>query len=82
MSNSRSEDAGTIQVLLTRLNGERLPRALDLHSKVDRGERLAESDMQFSTWLPSIRTSSHWSGASSASTARSQLGHWKTSKEA
>jgi len=47
MSNSWSEDAGTIQVLLARLNGERLPRALDLKSKVDRGERLDESDVQF-----------------------------------
>jgi hypothetical protein len=47
MSNSWSEDAGTIQVLLTRLNTERLPRALDLKSKVDRGERLDEQDLQF-----------------------------------
>ena len=47
MSNSWSEDAGTIQVLLARLNSERLPRALDLKSKVDRGERLDESDVQF-----------------------------------
>ncbi len=47
MSNSWSEDAGTIQVLLARLNSERLPRALDLKSKVDPGERLDEQDMQF-----------------------------------
>ena len=47
MSNSWSEDAGTIQVLLARLNSQRLPRALDLKSKVDPGERLDEQDMQF-----------------------------------
>ena len=45
MSNSWS-DAGTIQVLLARLNSERC-RALDLTSKVDPGERLEEQDMQF-----------------------------------
>ena len=93
MSNSWSEDAGTIQVLLARLNSERLPRALDLKSKVDRGERLDEQDMQFlQTVLEDASgaqhlaakhpDSSHWSGASSASKARAQLGHWKTSKEA
>jgi len=42
-----SKDAGTIQVLLDRLNTQRLPRALDLKSKVDRGERLEEHDIQF-----------------------------------
>ena len=33
MDNSSSKDAGTIQVLLERLNTQRLPRALDLKSK-------------------------------------------------
>jgi hypothetical protein len=42
-----SKDAGTIQVLLNRLNNERLPHALKLKAKVDRGERLTDHDMQF-----------------------------------
>jgi len=42
-----STDAGTIQVLLQRLNTQRLPLALDLKKKVERGERLADADLQF-----------------------------------
>ena len=38
---------GTIQVLLDRLNNWRLPRALALKDRVDKGEKLTDNDMQF-----------------------------------
>jgi hypothetical protein len=41
------KDAGTILVLLNRLNEQRMPRALELKERVDRGERLGDHDMQF-----------------------------------
>jgi hypothetical protein len=47
MSKSIPEDTGTIQALLERLNTQRLPRALDLQKKVDRGELLDDQDLQF-----------------------------------
>ena len=46
MSDS-SKDAGAIQTLMDRLNNQRLPEALKLKARVDRGERLTDHDMQF-----------------------------------
>lgn len=42
-----SKDAGLIQVLAERLEQQRLPRALDLKDKVDRGETLNDFDIEF-----------------------------------
>jgi hypothetical protein len=46
-SRKKSRDKGVAQVLLMRLETERLPYALKLKEKVDRGERLSDFDMQF-----------------------------------
>ena len=46
MSNSPA-DQGTIQVLLDRLNNQRIPRTLELKAKVDRGESLAAHELDF-----------------------------------
>ena len=42
-----SKDAGLIQVLAERLETQRLPRALSIKEKVDRGETLDEFDIEF-----------------------------------
>lgn len=46
-SGNKTRDKGIAQVLLMRLENERLPRALKLKDKVDRGERLSSFDTQF-----------------------------------
>jgi hypothetical protein len=42
-----SKDAGLIAVLMERLEKQRLPRALSLKEKVDRGELLDDFDLAF-----------------------------------
>lgn len=39
--------SGTIHVLLERLANERLPRILEIKSRVDQGERLTDIDIEF-----------------------------------
>ena len=46
-SKTARRDKGVAHVLLMRLNNERLPLALELKKKVDRGERLSGYDAQF-----------------------------------
>lgn len=46
MSQSQ-HDIGVIVALLERMRTQRLPRALDLKEKVERGERLDSFDIQF-----------------------------------
>jgi hypothetical protein len=42
-----TEDTGIIEALLQRLNDFRLPRLLELQGRVDAGETLTGSDMDF-----------------------------------
>ena len=47
MNQSSESDQGTIAVLLKRLNEQRLPRALELRDRVNRGGVLTELDIKF-----------------------------------
>ena len=42
-----SKDTGVMQVILERFETQRLPRAMAIKEKVDRGERLADEDLAF-----------------------------------
>lgn len=44
---SQIDDAGVIQVLLDRFNEQRLPRALQMKEKVERGETLEKFEVDF-----------------------------------
>jgi hypothetical protein len=46
-SRARDKDRGIALVLLNRLNERRLPQALSLKEKVERGERLSDYDLRF-----------------------------------
>lgn len=47
MTDISQDDAGLIQVLAVRMETQRLPRALSLKDKVDKGETLNEFDIHF-----------------------------------
>ena len=55
MDKQSDNDAATIQVVLERLEKFRLPRALAVKARVDAGEALNDSDIQFlkqALWKP------------------------------
>jgi hypothetical protein len=41
------KEAGLVEVVLQRLEEQRIPRALDIKERVDRGERLSDMDLSF-----------------------------------
>lgn len=41
------KEAGLVEVVLQRLEEQRIPRALDIKERVDRGERLSDLDLSF-----------------------------------
>ena len=45
--NNHPDDAGVIHTLLDRFNTQRLPRALKMKEKVERGETLEASEVEF-----------------------------------
>ncbi|HEX6735344.1 MAG TPA: hypothetical protein VF096_11080 [Azonexus sp.] len=47
MTANSQDDEGVIQTLLARFNEQRLPRALQMKDKVDRGEALSDTEVHY-----------------------------------